>query len=335
MRWFPAALVLLGCGITTTWANESALDKKLASPVEVFWSDVPLRDSLSNLAQTQQVAILLDRRVDPGRRIHLKCNQEPLENVLWAIADQTGLGISRLGGVVYLGPIASSQRLRPAAAALEQSVRRLPPVARQKYLQTEAMSWSDLAEPRELLAALGRRGGVEIAGLDRMPHDLWSASALPPLSLVERLSLVAIQFDMTFRVAQGGAKLELIPLPDDLRPQPMNRPSATGRKKTTAAATDVQQVRIQRLTIRDEPLGAVIRQLADRLGLELRMDAEAIAAAGVSLDRRVSLTIENATVDDLFHQLLDPTGLYFDRRQRVLEIKIGLREGIMPANPAK
>jgi len=97
----------------------------------------------------------------------------------------------------------------------------------------------------------------------------------------------------------------------------------------------VQQVRIQRLTIRDEPLGAVIRQLADRLGLELRMDAEAIAAAGVSLDRRVSLTIENATVDDLFHQLLDPTGLYFDRRHRVLEIKIGLREGIMPANPAK
>ena len=70
----------------------------------------------------------------------------------------------------------------------------------------------------------------------------------------------------------------------------------------------------------EKPLGPVLKRLADRLGLELRIDESAIRAAGISMDQRVSVHIENATVDELFHQLLKSTGLTFHRRGRVVEI---------------
>ena len=82
----------------------------------------------------------------------------------------------------------------------------------------------------------------------------------------------------------------------------------------------MDRVRIQRMSVQAEPLGPVLRQLADRLGLELRIDEQAIAAAGISLDQRVSVKVENASVDELLRQLLKSTGLTFHRRQKVVEI---------------
>jgi hypothetical protein len=61
--------------------------------------------------------------------------------------------------------------------------------------------------------------------------------------------------------------------------------------------------------------------LCDRLGLELQMDAAALKAAGVSLDQRVSLTVENVTIDELFTQLLKEKGLTFERSQKMLIIR--------------
>ncbi len=64
----------------------------------------------------------------------------------------------------------------------------------------------------------------------------------------------------------------------------------------------------------------MLRQLARRLGLELKLDERAIERAGISLDQRVSVLVENATVDELLHQLLKSTGLSFRRHQNVVEI---------------
>ena len=60
------------------------------------------------------------------------------------------------------------------------------------------------------LAQLGQRSGVEITGLEQVPHDLWAAADLPPISLVARLTLIAVQFDLTFKVA-GEPQAETAP----------------------------------------------------------------------------------------------------------------------------
>ncbi len=227
-----------------------------------------------------------------------------------------------MDNVVYIGPRPIARRLRSVATALQQAVSQLPRTAQQKFLRSKAIAWDDLATPRGLLSQLAEQNGIEIVGQDRVPHDLWAAAHLPPLSLIDRLTLIAGQFDLTFKIFPGGTRLELVPIPEHLPvvangfqsppPSPL-----TSTEQSTAA----EGIRIDRLVIQNKPLGPVLRQLAARLGLEVRMDEKAIAAAGISLDRRVSVKVENVTVDGLLRQLLTPAGLTFHRRQKVVDIR--------------
>ncbi len=305
------------------WATGKQLSQTLAQPLDVFWPNNPLREALTGLSRAQRVAILLDRRVDPGQKLSLNVQNVPLQTVLQMVADRCGLGVSRLGAVVYLGPPSAAQRLRPIAAALEKAVRQLPAASQRKFFQSKPWAWEDLSTPRDLLEQLGQQNGIQIAGLERVPHDLWAAADLPPLSLVERLTLIAAQFDLTCKLAAGGARLDLVPVPESLLALPADRPPIPAEPASTKRAepaTSVERIRIQRLSVRAEPLGPVLRQLAQRLGLELKLDEPAIQQAGISLDQRVSVLVENASVDELLHQLLKSTGLSFRRHQNVVEI---------------
>ncbi len=173
-----------------------------------------------------------------------------------------------------------------------------------------------------LLAELAQ-GGLEITGLDIVPHDLWAAADLPAMPLTDRLALIAVQFDLALKVADRGRRLELVPLSQVIHRNAVARPRSTPKP---AAATEVEppatleQTRIDRLSVIEKPLGPVLKQLADRLGFELKMDRQAIAAAGISLDQRVSVHVENATVDELLRQLLKSTRLTFHRRGQIVEI---------------
>ena len=270
----------------TAWATGMALQQKLAQPVDIFWSNTPLRGALQGLAETQKVAILIDRRVDPGRKLDLTIKGEPMRAALQTIAERCGLGLSRLSAVVYLGPPPTAEQLRPVANALRQSVRQLPPAAKRKFFHFRAIAWSDLSTPRDLLTQLARRNGLEIVGLDRVPHDLWAAADLPPLSLVDRLTLIAIQFDLTFKVTAGGTKLELVPVPENLQlsagdGQPFSAWAPSTTPTTREHRTNLETLRIKRMFVQAEPLEPVLRQLAKRLGLELRIDEEAIRDADI------------------------------------------------------
>ncbi len=309
-----------------TWVTGPQFQQTLAQPIDAFWSNSPLRAAIAGLSRAQQVAILIDRRVDPDQKLSLSVKDVPLQTVLQMIADRCGLGVSRLGAVVYVGPPSAAGRLRPIAAAFGQAVQQLPTAAQRKFFQAKAFAWEDLSSPRDLLTRLGQQNGVEISGLERMPHDLWAAADLPPLSLVDRLTLVAAQFDLTFKIAADGTRLELASIPDNLPLRPENRAAgspghASSKPPTTEKAVNVEWMHIDRLTVRAEPLGPVLRQLAQRLGLELKIDERAIRQAGISLDQRVSVTVENATVDEVLRELLKPAGLRFHRRQNVVEIR--------------
>jgi hypothetical protein len=284
-----------------------------------------MRTAIRGLSESQQVAILLDRRVDPGQKLELTAKGVPLESALRTIADRCGLGVSRLGAIIYLGPPSAVRRLRPIATALNQAVRKLPTDVQRKFMRQKAMTWDDLATPRELLTQLGRQNDIEIGGLERVPHDLWAAADLPSASLVDRLTLIAVQFDLTCKIADDGRRIELVPVPDNL---PMaardgdglSASHTTAKPRPAEPATSIDRIRVTRLSVQAEPLAPVLRQLAGRWGLQLRIDEEAAQTAGISLDQRVTVKIENASVDDVFRQLLKSTGLTFRRRQKVVDI---------------
>lgn len=322
-------LPLLGGGVEAgghvVWTTGPVLEQRLKQAVDVRWSGKPLRDAIASLSQTQQVAVLIDRRVDPGQKLDLAINGSPMETVLQTIADRCGASVSQLGSVVYLGPTPVAQQLPAVAAGFEKMVRQQPKTVQRKFSTLKATTWEDLATPRGLLEQLAVQNGLEIIGLERVPHDLWAAADLPPLSLVDRLTLIAVQFDLTFAVAEGGAKLELVPIPENLRPLPVKRkgvsqPRPTSKSSAADSSASIERVRVERMSVQAKPLGGVLRQMAEQLGLELRIDEKAIQEAGISLDQPVSAKVENATVDELLLALLQSTGLKFQRHQRVVEI---------------
>lgn len=83
----------------------------------------------------------------------------------------------------------------------------------------------------------------------------------------------------------------------------------------------------RRFTVRQGQgtLGGVIRQLAAQLQMNAQIDIPALASRGIHLDRKITFTVNDGTVDDLWRAVLEPQGLRFERRGR--EIRV------FPANP--
>ncbi len=343
----------------TNWLTGARFHQELARPITIGFAENPLRRALGDLARTRRIAVILDRRVDPGQKINLQLSDLSVEEVLQEIARDRRLGVSVLGSVVYFGPPGSSSRLRTIAELRKEEIRRLPPDVARPFLLPKRLTWDDFAMPRALLGELARQNGWEIDGLDRIPHDLWAGADLPAISPVDRLTLILVQFDLTFQVDADGRSLALVPLPKDVALvrdySGGTDPEATARKMAAMApdarvkvvgdrvyvkglVEDHQRITSprrpprqpapversfakQRFTLEvDHSAESLLRQLAKQLNLDLRIDEAGLQEAGISLQRHVTFRVEKATIDELLGKLGGPLGLSIRRDGNVVEI---------------
>jgi hypothetical protein len=346
------------------WATGSTLQQRLDGPVDIVWAETPLRRAIRGLSLAEGVAILIDRRVDPDQKLDAQFSATPLRAALQEVAESRGLGVSLFGPLVYLGPPEAAARLRTISALRDADVRRLPATAAEKFQRMKPLAWDDLATPRDLLKEIAQQGGLGIAGLELVPHDLWAAGDLPPLSLADRLTLVAAEFDLTFDIDAAGTAVRLTPLPKrvaivrdypgggdaeataqrfaalaphaeikvahgrvyvrgtiedhELITQPQQ--AAATPKPSPSPAHERLSLKRFTLTVTKKPVGPLLEQLARQLKLELAVDKEAIDKAGISLDQRVSFSVKEATVDELFHAVVKPAGLKARRHGNVVDI---------------
>jgi len=237
------------------WRTGPALAKQLATVVpNARWSDAPLRRVIHGLSYAGRLAILVDRRVDPDQRLDLTLHDASYEDILRQIGEDRGFGMTVLGPVIYLGPPDASTRLRTISLLLRQEARKLPAEAERKLLRAARMRWPDLAAPRELLRTLAQDEGIALAGLEQVPHDLWGGADLPPLSLIDRLLLIAVQFDLTLKLAPDGRGVTLVPIPEDVaivKEYPGGRQAQQLAAKWAALAPDCEiQVAGERIIVR-------------------------------------------------------------------------------------
>lgn len=340
--------------------DRSALESRLAQQTSVVWSGRTLREGLMSLAGQHEVAVWLDRRVDPGQEVALEAEGPLLDGVLLKVAQTCGLGLTRVGPVVYLGPAETARRLRTWEALRRQEAQSLPAELRRKIFLARPQHWSDLTTPRELLQSAVAPAGLRIENLADLPHDLWPGNQLPPVDLVEFLTLLLAGFDRTFHIDPQTGVVRLVPAPADavLEHRYPAGPAAAARAKAwqqrfpeavirvegdrivVAALLEVHEelrgtrrpmpppmpdapeLERQRFTleVRDQPLEGLLQALAGRIGLELVIDRAALRQAGIALDRRVSFKVTSATVDELLEAVLKPAGLTFRRQQRRVTI---------------
>lgn len=341
---------------------DPTLAKRLAGRISINWKQVPLRSALDDLAASGRFQVQLDRRVDPDQTVSAELRDVPIAEALAQLAAEEQLGVSLFGPLVVVGPLPAAERLRTLAVLRGAEVAQLPPPARERWATKSRSSWPAFSTPRELLKRLAQEAGTQLSGIERVPHDLWPAAELPPLCVADRLTLLANQFDLTYRLGAHGDQAELVPISPQVvverrYPAGANPEQSAQRWRLLAPQADVQiaggqlvvrghveeherilqpadarsparrppadpnLVRISRLELTDLPLAAVIEGLGQRLGLTIEMDHAAIESAGVSLDQRVSIDLENATIDDVWRAALEPAGLQFKRAGRTITIE--------------
>ena len=94
-----------------------------------------------------------------------------------------------------------------------------------------------------------------------------------------------------------------------------------GSSAAAPAGRSAQQTKkVYTLRVEEQPVGAVLKELAARLGWSIEIDGEAIRAAGLSIDRRVSFTVEDSDEDELLTAVLRPAGLDYRREDKRLHI---------------
>jgi len=205
-----------GTAPAARWLTGPGLQKQLAGPIDIAWTDNPLRRAVSNLSRAQGVAVLIDRRVDPDRKLTLTLEQVPLRDAFEEIAQRQELGFRLVGPVAYFGPPKAAARIRTTVWLRTEEVRGLPANVSRQFLQVKPLAWADFATPRDLLGQLAQENNFALRGLDQVPHDLWAGADLPPLTLVVRLTLIAAQFDLTFEVSPNGKTVTLVPVPEEV-----------------------------------------------------------------------------------------------------------------------
>jgi hypothetical protein len=286
--------------------------RRVSATATIHWRDVPLKEAIARLEKLFGESVFLDRRIDPTQDVSLDIQANSVEQVLAAIAAEPKLGVSRMGETVYVGPVGSARRLRALAKVQAEKVGQLPENQRAGWMRRGNLAWPRLAEPRGLVHLVIERAGWRVEGAERIPHDLWAAGDLRGLSAVEQLTVLLVGFDLTFELRPEGKTIEVVPLSESMElaadAELQDEPVATN---TAARPANTKQV--YSLRVVEKPVGAVVRELARRLNWQVEFDEAAITAAGLSLDERVSMEVENVGQDKLLEALLTPAGLTFER----------------------
>lgn len=208
----------------------------LRNPFTANWQSVELREVLRTIAAEQRVAILLDRRVDPNAVWPCEFANESLADRLPKLAEQFTGGVSFPENIVYIGPRAAAGKLRTLIVHRSGELANFEPpasiskVRQHLWLKPRTVSWRDADSPREILERWQNEWDFRITNPEAIEHDLWAAATLPQVTGVAALSLVLIQFDLTWTWREGASEIELIPIPATVAIERQHKP----RGKTAA-----------------------------------------------------------------------------------------------------
>lgn len=288
--------------------------------ITLDWKEVLLRERLMAFGKKYNVPIFLDRRVDPDQKIELSARDMPVEEVPSLVAENLNLGRAILGKMHYIGPKASAGQLAPLVARRKSELSQLPASSRAVWNKSKVLKWDEAAMPREIVTSLMAEAGMTLDNPEQIPHDIWPAYELPAMPLADRLSLVLIGFDLTWRMSPSGSTLRVQPVPQDLRlagpnglPDEIAEPLRTGQTKTVTKGAIKQTFS---LTVHKQPAGAVLGTVARKLGKELKYDP----SLRDKLREDVTFAVKDVSLEELLAKTLTPLGLSGKVTEKTLEV---------------
>lgn len=200
----------------TVLAN-ARFEQQLKALISTRW-DLPLKDVLHSIRETQRVAIFLDRRIDPTQQIQLEIQDETMRTALQQIANQANAQISRIRNVIYIGPNKTTDLLATVAAIHAEKHRRSQAKNTRVFTVGKTTQWNRLTQPQSIVTAIADSVNARITNIDAIPFDLWDKHAMPQLPFALRMSIVLAGFDLTYQM-NSDRSITLTPFPSEAKYQ--------------------------------------------------------------------------------------------------------------------
>ena len=199
-------------GGSVEWRTGKALDKYLGQTLIATWVEAPIKARLSAFSQGQRVAIILDRRIDPGTKVDISMSNVTLELFLTEIARQNDWGVCRLDDSFYVGPKSTTCRLPIVWKQMKSESSKRRRAFKVDWGAVDTFELPELSAPKAILTDLATKHGFTITDLD-VPHDLWSATELPNVSLDGQVALLLVGFNKWFERSDNGEAITLVDFP--------------------------------------------------------------------------------------------------------------------------
>ena len=224
------------------WMTGPKFRQELQRPFSGSWTSAEFRQILVEVSSDRRISIVLDRRLNPTVEFPFASKNVSLQAGLTDVARLAKGEISVAGNLVYVGPDSAAKALRTLIELrkneLSQSKEiRISDQRRAELQRHRTIEWRDLDAPREILAQISDQFQFRISNAELIPHDLWAATVLPEVSLPEALSIVLIQFELTFRWNDAGTSIELVSIPEKLSVERKHR----SKMKPSAAIAAIHE----------------------------------------------------------------------------------------------
>ncbi len=284
----------------------------LDAAVHASWTRVPLRDWTTRVTELAGRPVILDRRINPDLPVTLVARGEPLRDILDRVAADAGAAVDELESTIRIVPTAVAGRATRADHDRRLGVARTAPDLRRRLVATAPWTWPTASRPRDLVTSLAASAGLDLEGIDTVPHDHFPPAELPGLSLAERLDLVLAHFDRRViwdgRTGKPAGRIIAI----DAEIAAAAHAAANGpkpRSPPTAKPSRTVKVRDEFTLKLEAPLDQALAAITRQLDLELELDVASLAARGIAPGEIVRADVVKASREDLFNAILGPVGL--------------------------
>jgi len=331
----------------TQWLSGKKLEQAAKrSPIFVNWQQVPLHSQLHALSRNLQIAILLDRRVDPNQLVDRQDRDLSFEQFLWALGAKENLGVCQIGDLYYLGPEETALALSITVQTLSEQLTEtnLPAKLKKGLNDNIAFKSTKPFEPTNWLVQDAAGAEIPLLNPEEIPMDWWAPIDWPSMPRYQAYTLLAAGFGLGLRVEEKGLRFVQLELPaeltreytlpsregfslDDLQkeyPQlklELKKEKLTASGPTTAFGSlerklgsqpqsRTNQTGDRRFTLNKTkaPRGSILATIAQQLGLKLKFADEARAV----LSERIEVDVQQVTLDELMDKILAGTELNYE-----------------------
>jgi len=191
--------------------------KAWEQPLEGAWTGRPLREIVEKICGNHQVTIVLDRRIDPGQEIDFSTTGKSTAEEVEELAEVVGMRGSVFGNCAYVGPEHAVRVLQSLIVTRKEELipRRRSPVGAWMFKEGD-FGWKDLEKPREVVERWLKSAEVNVTNGELIPQDRWAGVELKGVTPIEALSVVLIQWDLTFEVDASRNQVTLKPIPEQV-----------------------------------------------------------------------------------------------------------------------